>query len=192
MLVPDMMPSVRVGVTGGGPSCGRSGGSFHRRTVQGDVPVRLEQLEPALLLFPVLLLVRVKLLDQLRLGARVPERLPVLEDEDREEGPVAASVAVKARRECLECHQTARLDLRLEQRVVVLLEERQELVLVSPFYFVVIGDRDGPAGRTRLTPTVSVTERCWSGISRLRAGVECREEYERRERGGHHASHSDS
>src|SRR5262245_59761026 len=81
-------------------SSSASSSLLHRESHERHVPVSVEELEPPLFLATVAILVWKELPDQLRLPAVVPERLPVLEDQHCEEGPVAAAIAVEARRVC--------------------------------------------------------------------------------------------
>src|SRR5919198_5855423 len=123
--------------------------------VQRHVPVRVEDLEAALLLPEELRAVRIQSLLNLLLTRRCAERGFVLEYDLDREGPVGAAVAVVTRHEGLHRHDSAALDLLAQDRQVVAREQVLEFLLEPPFHAIEVPDRLGVArtlacGRLRM------------------------------------------
>ena len=106
--------------------------------LDGQVPVRVENLETPLLFLLVRFLIRIELLDQRGAVEIVVGNRSVLEDDGHPVIPTAVFRRVIARRGHAYLQHAAQLDLFLQNRIMVFLEERQEFLGMAPFRLVVV------------------------------------------------------
>src|SRR6266705_4934729 len=110
--------------------------------LDGQVPVRVENLETPLLFLLVRFLIRIELLDQRGAVEIVVGNRSVLEDDGHPVIPAAVFRRVIARRGHAYLQHAAQLDLFFQNRIMVFLEERQEFFGVTPFRLVVVFNRE--------------------------------------------------
>ena len=116
--------------------------ALQRTRVERHVPVRLEKLEPALLLGPVQLLVREQASGDVGLAVRLHRR-PVAVGDRHQDVPVGSAVAVESRGPHADVRESPSLQLVLEDRPVVPPEQLDELVVRAPLRHVEVQDLDG-------------------------------------------------
>ena len=120
-------------------------GAVHVQLVERDIPVRIENLEPALLLSRKRRGVWIQLLDDLRVVRRTGHRRNIAVGNDNREGPISPSIPVIGRNECADVLDPSGLHLLLEDRIMILAEKTDEFVLKPPFDAIEVPDR--PLGR---------------------------------------------
>src|SRR5271167_5021847 len=111
--------------------------------LDGQVPMGVEDLEAMLLFALIGLLIGEELLEQRLFVEAVIGGGGVLEDDGDAVVPAAVFGGVIARRDSAYFEQPTEFNFFLQQWVMVLLEQRDELLSVSPFHLVVVLDDEG-------------------------------------------------
>src|ERR1700722_3042065 len=112
-----------------------------------QIPVRVENLEAALLLALKRILVRIHLLLQRGLIEWFISHGSILEDNGHAEIPAAVFSGVVPWLVHPNLGDAPHLGFFFQNRIVVLLEQLQKLVGMAPLRFVVVLDYEGPVGR---------------------------------------------
>src|SRR5258708_13439708 len=104
----------------------------------GQIPVRLQNLEPPLLFLLIRLLIRIHLLDQRRGIEIVMRHCRVFIDDRHAIIPASIFGRVINRHYGGDLQHTPKLHLFFQDGIMILSKERDELVRVAPFCFVVV------------------------------------------------------
>src|SRR5580704_134909 len=112
--------------------------SVEIHTLDRQIPVGVENLEPPLFFFLVGFLIRIELFDERRAVEIVIRNSRVLENDGHSKVPAPVFGRVITRRRHAYFQHPPQFHFLLQHRVMILLEQREELIRMSPLRFVVV------------------------------------------------------